>query len=166
MMISHLKLHWLLYWCVTHAFAALYVVSVVFPESYFFFFWQGCAIWFCFHFSNLLGGKPSLHLTDQTFNFNKNRHLTNSFTWRCLKPLYCICLFFLIICSNFPNESSVVLMKYATQRKTFWMECTQIQCKDVEYRGSRITWTKYNNCENLRMWSYWNYLTYFNILTF
>lgn len=131
-----------------------------------FFFWQGCAIWFCFHFSNLLGGKPSLHLTDQTFNFNKNRHLTNSFTWRCLKPLYCICLFFLIICSNFPNESSVVLMKYATQRKTFWMECTQIQCKDVEYRGSRITWTKYNNCENLRMWSYWNYLTYFNILTF
>lgn len=132
----------------------------------FFFFWQGCAIWFCFHFSNLLGGKPSLHLTDQTFNFNKNRHLTNSFTWRCLKPLYCICLFFLIICSNFPNESSVVLMKYATQRKTFWMECTQIQCKDVEYRGSRITWTKYNNCENLRMWSYWNYLTYFNILTF
>lgn len=38
MMISHLKLHWLLYWCVTHAFAALYVVSVVFPESYFFFF--------------------------------------------------------------------------------------------------------------------------------
>lgn len=166
MMISHLKLHWLLYWCVTHAFAALYVVSVVFPESYFFFFWQGCAIWFCFHFSNLLGGKPSLHLTDQTFNFNKNRHLTNSFTWRCLKPLYCICLFFLIICSNFPNESSVVLMKYATQRKTFRMECTQIQCKDVEYRGSRITWTKYNNCENLRMWSYWNYLTYFNILTF
>lgn len=132
----------------------------------FFFFWQGCAIWFCFHFSNLLGGKPSLHLTDQTFNFNKNRHLTNSFTWRCLKPLYCICLFFFIICSNFPNESSVVLMKYATQRKTFWMECTQIQCKDVEYRGSRITWTKYNNCENLRMWSYWNYLTYFNILTF
>lgn len=131
-----------------------------------FFFWQGCAIWFCFHFSNLLGGKPSLHLTDQTFNFNKNRHLTNSFTWRCLKPLYCICLFFLIICSNFPNESSVVLMKYATQRKTFWMECTQIQCKDVEYRGSRITWTKYNNCENLRMGSYWNYLTYFNILTF
>lgn len=131
-----------------------------------FFFWQGCAIWFCFHFSNLLGGKPSLHLTDQTFNFNKNRHLTNSFTWRCLKPLYCICLFFLIICSNFPNESSVVLMKYATQRKTFWMECTQIQCKDVEYRGSRITWTKYNNCENRRMWSYWNYLTYFNILTF
>lgn len=38
MMISHLKLHWLLYWCVTHAFAALCVVSVVFPESYFFFF--------------------------------------------------------------------------------------------------------------------------------
>lgn len=49
---------------------------------------------------------------------------------------------------------------------TNWMECTQIQCKDVEYRGSRITWTKYNNCKNLRMWSYWNYLTYFNILTF
>lgn len=165
MMISHLKLHWLLYWCVTHAFAALCVVSVVFPESYFFFF--GRVVQYGSVFISLIcwGGSP--------LYISQIRPLTSIKidTWRIhshegVSNHYTVFAFFLNYLFQFPKWIFSGFDKYATQRKTFWMECTQIQCKDVEYRGSRITWTKYNNCENLRMWSYWNYLTYFNILTF
>lgn len=129
-----------------------------------FFFWQGCAIWFCFHFSNLLGGSP--------LYISQIRPLTSIKidTWRIhshegVPNHYTVFAFFFYYLFQFPKWIFSGFDEICNT-DTNWMEFTQIQCKDVEYRGSRITWTKYNNCENLRMWSYWNYLTYFNILTF